>query len=225
MTGTEPSGKISWLWKQVDDAREAKDAERAREGLSRLLASQEIRGTPDQDLALLYLAQLEMEEGRVSDVARRLQGFMWHGIPGPAALLLASDIFLRLDWYERSLESMTDYLEHYPQDTDALRDPPVEGERVEKNPVIRIKYAVAVPVVHKNGSFRKRVFVAGAGAEYRSGTGKKAKTFNGMTRAAARRFQHCASHRHWTRLPNGYPGPRPSVERAFRPAPGQGPVM
>jgi len=151
MTGTEPSGKISWLWKQVEDAREAKDVERAREGLSRLLASQEIRGTPDRDLALLYLAQLEMEEGRVSDVARRLQDFQWHGIPGPAALLLASDIFMRLDWYERSLEAMTGYLEHYPQDTDALRkrgllllmlnrDP--EAEKILNSVARREKYRI-----------------------------------------------------------------------------------
>ncbi len=121
MTAEETSGKVSWLWKQVEDARRDRDPERAREGLGRLLASQEIRATPDQDLALLYLSQLEMEEGRVSDVARRLQGFQWHGIPGPAALLLASDLFLRLDWYENSLEAMGSYLEHYPQDVDALR--------------------------------------------------------------------------------------------------------
>lgn len=121
MTGGEPIGKISWLWRQVEEARQAQDAERAREGLNRLLASPEIRGTPDHDLALLYLSQLEMEEGRVSGVARRLQSFEWHGIPGPAGLLLASDIFLRLDWYERSLEALSSYLEHYPQDTDALR--------------------------------------------------------------------------------------------------------
>jgi tetratricopeptide (TPR) repeat protein len=121
MENTEPSGKISWLWRQVEEARAAKDPERSRESLNRLLSSQEIRNTPDQDLALLYLSQLELEEGRVSDVARRLQGFQWHGIPGPAALLLASDIFLRLDWYDNALEALDSYLEHYPQDTDALR--------------------------------------------------------------------------------------------------------
>lgn len=121
MSGEEQSGKVSWLWSQVEDARRSRDTERAREGLERLLASQEIRGTPDQDLALLYLSQLEMEEGRVSETARRLQDFQWHGIPGPAALLLAADLFMRLDWYDNSMEALESYLQHYPQDTDALR--------------------------------------------------------------------------------------------------------
>jgi len=121
VNGDEKPGKISWLWKQVDDARRSRNPERAREGLERLLASQEIRGTPDHDLALLHLSQLEIEEGRVADAARRLQGFHWHGIPGPAALLLAADLFLRLDWYDESMEALEDYLRHYPQDTDALR--------------------------------------------------------------------------------------------------------
>ncbi len=121
MSGEEQSGKVSWLWSQVEDARKSRDTERAREGLERLLASQEIRGTPDQDLALLYLSQLEMEEGRVSETARRLQDFQWHGIPGPAALLLAADLFMRLDWYDNSMEALESYLQHYPQDTDALR--------------------------------------------------------------------------------------------------------
>lgn len=121
MSGEEQSGKVSWLWSQVEDARRSRDTERAREGLERLLASQEIRGTPDQDLALLYLSQLEMEEGRVAETARRLQDFQWHGIPGPAALLLAADLFMRLDWYDNSMEALESYLQHYPQDTDALR--------------------------------------------------------------------------------------------------------
>jgi tetratricopeptide (TPR) repeat protein len=121
VTGEERSGKISWLWSQVEDARRNRDPEQAREGLERLLASQEIRGAPDHDLALLYLSQLEMEEGLVAEAARRLQGFQWHGIPGPAALLLAADLFMRLDWYDNSMEALESYLQHYPQDTDALR--------------------------------------------------------------------------------------------------------
>lgn len=121
MRNSEPSGKISWLWRQVEEARRGKDPERARESLERLLTSPEIRNTPDSDLAMLYLSQLEIEEGRVSRAAGRLQGFQWHGIPGPAALLLASDIFLRLDWYQNSLDALSSFLEHYPQDTDALR--------------------------------------------------------------------------------------------------------
>ncbi|MCK7489098.1 MAG: hypothetical protein MZU79_01775 [Anaerotruncus sp.] len=45
-----------------------------------------------------------------------------------------------------------------------------------------------------------------------------------MTRAAARRFQHGAAHRHGTRSLHRDPGPGPSVERAFRPSVRQGPI-
>ncbi len=38
--------KVSWLWKQVEDARAAKDTEKARESLERLLEDRSIRGTP-----------------------------------------------------------------------------------------------------------------------------------------------------------------------------------
>jgi tetratricopeptide (TPR) repeat protein len=122
MSGEEQSGKVSWLWSQVEDARKSRDTERAREGLERLLASQEIRGTPDQDLALLYLSQLEMEEGagcrKPPDGCRTSSGT---GFP-----VLRRCCWRRTSLHETGLvrqlmEALESYLQHYPQDTDALR--------------------------------------------------------------------------------------------------------
>ncbi|HOP25573.1 MAG TPA: hypothetical protein PLM22_00105 [Candidatus Sabulitectum sp.] len=113
--------KISWLWKQVEEARESRDSEKARESLERLLQDRSVRGTPDHNLASLELSRLDLETGRVSEAARRLADFRWLGVPGPAALLLGADVFLKLDRFDMSLESLDSYLKLYPRDTDALR--------------------------------------------------------------------------------------------------------
>lgn len=113
--------KISWLWKQVEEARESKDSEKARESLERLLDDRSLKGTPDHNLAALELSRLDIETGRISDAARRLSDFRWFGIPGPAAFLLGADVFMKLDRFEMSLESLDSYLKLYPRDTDALR--------------------------------------------------------------------------------------------------------
>lgn len=113
--------KVSWLWKQVEDARAAKDTEKARESLERLLEDRSIRGTPDHNLASLELSRLDMETGGIADAAARLSDFRWHGVPGPAALLLGADIFLKLDRFNMSLDALESYLRHYPRDIDALR--------------------------------------------------------------------------------------------------------
>jgi len=113
--------KISWLWRQVEDARASKDAEKARESLERLLEDRSVRGTPDENLAALELSRLDMDLGMVNDAARRLADFRWQGIPGPAALLLASDVFMKLDRFDMSLDSLDSYLKIYPRDIDALR--------------------------------------------------------------------------------------------------------
>jgi len=93
----------------------------AREGLERLIAEPAVRGTADEDLALLTLSQLDLEEGRGREVAERMSGFSWHGVPGPAALLLAADIYMRLDWFEQALQAFDEYLSGCPEDLDARR--------------------------------------------------------------------------------------------------------
>jgi len=118
---TASTDKIAWLWKQVELAREDGDPERAREGLERLLADPAVRDTADEDLAVLNICQLELDEGRSQDVARRMDGFTWHGLPGPAALLLGAEIFLRLEWFDRARESLEEYLRVFPEDLDARR--------------------------------------------------------------------------------------------------------
>ena len=115
------SNKISWLWQQVEDARSDRDSVKAKESLTRLLEDSSVRNTPDENLAVLELSRLEMDCGNISDAARLLADFKWHGVPSAAALLLAADVFLRLDIFETSLESLEAYLKIYPKDIDALR--------------------------------------------------------------------------------------------------------
>ncbi len=119
--GQSPAGKIAWLWKQVEKARDSSDRAAERECLERLLGDPAVRGTSDEDLSLLGLCRLDLSEGRSADVARRLSSFEWHGIPGPAALLLAADIFLRLDWFSKALDCLEEYLSAIPEDLDARR--------------------------------------------------------------------------------------------------------
>ncbi len=113
--------KIRWLWEQVERAREDDDPERARESLERLLADPAVRGTSDEDLAMLSLSQLDLDEGRARDVSLRLADFEWHGVPSPAGLLLASDIYLKLEWFPQAREALEAYLELLPEDLDARR--------------------------------------------------------------------------------------------------------
>ncbi|MBN1435160.1 hypothetical protein JW921_10400 [Candidatus Fermentibacterales bacterium] len=54
-------------------------------------------------------------------VAERMGSFSWHGIPGPAALLLAGDIYLRLDWFRQARQCYEDYIKSFPEDLDAKR--------------------------------------------------------------------------------------------------------
>jgi len=114
-------GKVAWLWSQVERARDSGEVDVARESLSRLLSDPRVRGTADEDLAMLHLCQLELEEGRVAEVARRMTGFSWNVRPGPAALLLAADVYMKLDWFAQSLESLDRYLREIPDDLDARR--------------------------------------------------------------------------------------------------------
>lgn len=113
--------KISWLWRQVEEARESKDAEKARESLERLLEDRSVKGTPDHNLAALELSKIDIDTGKISEAARRLADFRWLGIPGPAAFLLGADVFMKLDRFEMSLDALDSYLKIYPKDTDALR--------------------------------------------------------------------------------------------------------
>ncbi len=115
------STKIDWLWKQVETAREAKNNEAVRESLDRLLADPSIRNTSDEDLAVLTLSQLDIDEGHSRDAALRLSDFVWHGVPGPAGLLLISDVYLRLEWFDQAREALEDYLKLIPEDLDAKR--------------------------------------------------------------------------------------------------------
>ena len=113
--------KISWLWKRVEEARVSGDAEKARESLERLLEDTSVRNTPDENLAVLEMCRLELDRGEISSATRRLSDFKWYGVPGAAALLLAADIFLQLNLFETSLESLESYLKIYPKDVDASR--------------------------------------------------------------------------------------------------------
>ncbi len=119
---TEPSDdKIGWLWKQVEKARKDNNHEMARESLERLLADPSVHGTSDEDLANLNLSQLDLEEGRSREAALRLSNFKWHGVPGPAGLLLTSDVYLKLEWFEQAREMLEEYLDILPEDLDARR--------------------------------------------------------------------------------------------------------
>ena len=115
------SDKIDWLWKQIEKARKEKNNEVVRESLERLLADPSIRNTSDEDLAVLNLSQLDIGEGRSREAALRLSDFKWHGVPGPAGLLLVSDAYLQLEWFEQARESLEDYLKLIPEDLDARR--------------------------------------------------------------------------------------------------------
>jgi len=123
MTGRtgSPEAKIAWLWNQVEKAREDRNPERARESLERLLADTSVKGTSDEDLAVLGLCQLDLDSGRHREVAERLSGFKWHGVPSPAGLLLASDIYLRLEWFAPAREALEGYMKLIPEDLDARR--------------------------------------------------------------------------------------------------------
>ena len=115
------SDKIDWLWKQVEKAREDKNNEAVRESLERLLADPCIRKTSDEDLAVINLSQLDIEEGQSREAALRLSDFKWHGVPGPAGLLLISDVYLKLEWFEQARETLEEYLKLIPEDLDARR--------------------------------------------------------------------------------------------------------
>jgi len=121
MSVDESLGKIRWLWKEIEGARDRGDPEGEREGLERLLADPAVKATPDEDLAVLSVSRLDLTEGRARDAARRMAGFQWHGVPGPASLLLASDVFLRLDWFDPARECLEEYVKSCPEDLDARR--------------------------------------------------------------------------------------------------------
>jgi len=113
--------KIQWLWKETESARDRQDPEGEREGLERLLADPDVKGTSDEDLAILSLSRLDLTEGGARDAAERMSSFQWHGIPGAAALLLSADVFLRLDWFDQARASLEQYLKEKPEDLDARR--------------------------------------------------------------------------------------------------------
>lgn len=120
--GSEASlGKIQWLWKEIEAARDRRDPDGEREGLERLLADPDVRGTSDEDLAILSLSRLDLVEGGARDAAVRMSAFQWHGIPSAAALLLSADVFLRLDWFDQARDSLEEYLKERPEDLDARR--------------------------------------------------------------------------------------------------------
>ncbi len=121
MSAEESLGKIRWLWKEIEGARDRGDPEGEREGLERLLADPAVKATPDEDLAILSVSRLDLIEGRARDAAQRMAGFQWHGVPGPASLLLASDVFLRLDWFDPARECLEEYVKSCPEDLDARR--------------------------------------------------------------------------------------------------------
>ncbi|OPX28175.1 MAG: hypothetical protein B1H09_08275 [Gemmatimonadaceae bacterium 4484_173] len=144
--------KISWLWKQVEEARASGDGEKARESLERLLEDSSVKNTPDENLAVLELCSMKLDRGEVDTATRMLSGFKWYGIPGAAALLLAADVFLKLDMFETSLESLESYLKLYPRDADASRKKGLvllmlhrddEAERILLSVARRERYRVA----------------------------------------------------------------------------------
>jgi tetratricopeptide (TPR) repeat protein len=113
--------KISWLWRQVEEARNSGDTEKAIEGLKRLLEDVSVKHTPDENLAVLELSRIKLDRGEIHSAAGMLSNFKWYGVPGAAALLLSADVFLKLDLFETALESLESYLKVYPKDTDASR--------------------------------------------------------------------------------------------------------
>jgi len=117
----DSTDKIDWLWKQVERATEDRNSEVIRESLERLLADPSIRNTSDEDLAILNLSQLDIDEGNTREAALRLSDFKWHGVPGPAGLLLVSDVYLKLEWFGQAREALEEYLELIPEDLDARR--------------------------------------------------------------------------------------------------------
>lgn len=146
------SDKISWLWNQVEEARASRDTEKARESLERLLDDRSVKGTPDENLARLELARLEIDTGNLTPAARMVSDFKWYGVPGPAALLIAADVFMKLDRFEPCLESLESYLKLYPRDVDAQRKKGLvllmlhrdaEAERLLLSVARREKYRVA----------------------------------------------------------------------------------
>ena len=145
------SDKISWLWTQVEEARASRDTEKARESLERLLEDSSVKGTPDENLAALEISRLDMESGRLNEAAKRLANFKWAGIPGPAAMLLGADVFMKLDRFEMSLDALESYLKQYPRDIDAQRKKGLillmlhrdqEAERILLSVARREKYRV-----------------------------------------------------------------------------------
>ncbi len=113
--------KISWLWKQVEESRKTGDEEACRESLERLLGDSSVRNTADYALAILNLSQIDIETGMTREAAMRMNGFKWHGVPSPAGLLLAGDIYLRLEWFGQAKSTFIDYLKLIPEDLDARR--------------------------------------------------------------------------------------------------------
>ncbi len=151
------SNKITWLWQQVEEARADHDSVKAKESLTRLLGDSSISSTPDENLAVLELSRLEMDCGNITDAAKLLADFKWYGVPGAAALLLAADVFLRLDIFETSLESLESYLKIYPKDIDALRKKGLvlmmlhkdeESERILLSVARREKYRIPATLTY-----------------------------------------------------------------------------
>ncbi len=151
------SNKITWLWQQVEEARADRDSVKAKECLTRLLGDSSISSTPDENLAVLELSRLELDCGNVSDAAKLLADFKWYGVPGAASLLLAADVFLRLDIFETSLESLESYLKIYPKDIDALRKKGLvlmmlhkdeESERILLSVARREKYRIPATLTY-----------------------------------------------------------------------------
>lgn len=114
-------GKIEWLWQQIEKARQENDLEVVRECLDRLLADPSVKNTSDEDLAVLHLSHLDIEEGKSRQAALRLTDFKWNGVPGPAGLLLLSDVYLKLEWFDQARAALEEYLNLIPEDLDARR--------------------------------------------------------------------------------------------------------
>ena len=60
MSAEESLGKIRWLWKEIEGARDRGDPEGEREGLERLLADPAVKATPDEDIAILSFSMLDL---------------------------------------------------------------------------------------------------------------------------------------------------------------------
>ena len=115
------TGKIEWLWQQIEKARQENDLEVVRECLERVLADPSVKNTSDEDLAVLHLSHLDIEEGKSRQAALRLTDFKWNGVPGPAGLLLLSDVYLKLEWFDQARAALEEYLNLIPEDLDARR--------------------------------------------------------------------------------------------------------